>query len=70
MRIFTRQYGKKAIECFNHLNNLYRKGILTYQEYIEKTALAKVLLCGADEEDAIQWAVDKLTRRQNDNRSQ
>ena len=60
MRIFTRQTGKTTVEYFNYLDKLYRKGVLSYQEYIEKAALAKVLLCGEDEEDVKQWAIDKL----------
>lgn len=60
MKVLTRQSDKKTVKYFNHLDNLYRKGSLSYQEYIEKAALAKVLLCGEDEEDVKQWAINKL----------
>lgn len=62
MRVFVRGSGKTTVEYFNYLDNLYREGALSYQEYIEKAALAKVLLSGENEEDAIQWAVDKLSQ--------
>ena len=62
MRVFVRGSGKTTVEYFSYLDNLYREGALSHQEYIEKAALAKVLLSGENEEDAIQWAVDKLSQ--------
>ena len=62
MRVFARGFGKTTVECFKYLNNLYHEGTLSYRKYIERAALAKVLLSGENEEDAIQWAVDKLSQ--------